>query len=286
MESQESTNDLELNLPDATLSEKQQYVELPSKGLFYYGQFRNKLKVLVRMLDWEDEDILTTKAYYDNGTLYNELLKSCIVDPDGFPSTILTNTDRDVILWWLRITLFGPEYTYKTTCPNEDCKHKHEVTWNLATIEAPEYKPEILASIEDGGMWITLPVSKLQVKIAPASIGREVEIAKNLKNKKTKTHASKDFLVTGKLLSILKEAKDEKGLSYSTSEELYMWLRGGWNGSPIPLVDSRYIRKRVEDLEIKPNTKKDIECPQCKHIDEDSEMKMTIHFFWPDFEEK
>lgn len=264
-------------------AEESEYVNIPSLGLFYYGHYKGKEKILVRKLNWEDEDILTTKSYYDNGTLFNELLKNCIVDPDGFPSSILTNADKDVILWWLRITLFGPIYTIKRTCTNEGCGHKHDVSWDLASFEMPEYSNEILNAIDDGGMWITLPVSGLQVKIAPSSIGREAEIAKNLKNKKLKTQASKDFLVTGKLLSVIKEAKDDKGSSYKTSEELYMWLRGGWEGNPISLVDSRYIRKRVEELELKPNTKKDITCPSCGHTEEGVEMPISIYFFWPDF---
>src|SRR5690349_11553224 len=53
-------------------------VLLPSKGVFYLtdqmGKFWNMESVLVRQLNYTDEDILTTRAYFENGTIFNEIL--------------------------------------------------------------------------------------------------------------------------------------------------------------------------------------------------------------------
>jgi len=53
-----------------------EYVMLPSQGIYYNDLYKGLDKLKVRKLNWEDEDILTTKSYYDNGTLFDEILKN------------------------------------------------------------------------------------------------------------------------------------------------------------------------------------------------------------------
>jgi hypothetical protein len=259
-----------------------EYVALPSRGIFYKGKYKGLDKLKVRKLNWEDEDILTTKSYYDNGTLFTELLKNCIVDENGFKAKDLVAVDRDAILWWLRITAFGPEYTATYQCPN--CDRQDEITWNLAEFEMPELSEKYYDElIEHGSVLVDLPVSKLKCRVTIPSVGREEEIAKKLNLKKTKTKSTKDFNITGKLMSVIEEAYDAEGNVYKETGDILNWLRTGFDGKPIPLVDSRTIQLIAREINVKVDTKQDAVCRHCGHVQEGVEMFMSIRFFWPEF---
>ena len=277
------------NVPAASMGKnldmEAEYVQLPSRGLFYPAPFQGITQLKIRKLNWEDEDILTTRSYYDNGTLFNEILKNCIVDESGFKADLLVDVDKNAILWWLRIGAFGQTYTIPHECANEDCKAKSQVSWDLGSFENPDFNPEYEQEItENGYATITLPVSQLKCCITSPSGGRELEIAKRLKNKKQKTNSTKDFNVTGRLLSIIKKAFTSEGKEVKDLDGVLTWLKTGFNGGPIPIVDSRYIQQIAREIDLKVNTKQDIVCKACDHIEEGVEMPMSIYFFWPEFD--
>lgn len=260
-----------------------EYVQLPSQGKYYTGEYQGLTQLKVRKLNWEDEDILTTRSYYDNGTLFTEILKNCIVDENRFKPEMLIDVDKDAILWWLRIGAFGQNYTVTRTCPN--CKAKSEQTWDLGSFEMPDLDEKYAEEVEKNGfVTITLPVSKLKVKVAVPSIGKETELYKKLKAKKEKAKYTKDFNITGKLMASIKEAYSlDEQTSYKGHDDLLVWLRSAHNGGPIPLVDSRYIQRVAKEIDFNVNTKKDITCSECDHTEEGVEMPMTINFFWPEY---
>lgn len=257
-----------------------EYITLPSRGIFFPGRFKGIEQLKVRKLNWEDEDILTTESYYVNGTLFNELLKNTIVDESKLPAGYLTTADKDAILMWLRIGAFGADYSVPSKCPS--CGAKDKVTWDLGGFMLPDYPEEILDQIAaDGCYQIVLPISKLSVKLVPPTIGKETDILKFLTQKKEKSKVTKDFNVTGRLLTIIKEATDAEGNVYTTKEEILQWLQRGYNGNPIPLVDSRYLREQVKLIDLEIDTKQDVVCNSCNHSQEGVPLLMTKNFFWP-----
>ncbi len=262
------------------LGEEAQYVNLPSKGFFYKNQYRGMDKLKIRQLDWTDEDILTTESYYQNGTVFNELLSRVIVDENGFSSKQLIPVDKDAILIWLRIAAFGSDYEIKKKCPK--CGKIHKTSWDLSEIEMPEFNPEYLKEIsEHGEVLVELPISKKKIKITIPSINKEIEIQKQLELKKEKSNSSQDYLITGKLLSSIsavynEEEKEWKRDKISISQFLANDLK--------KIQDSRHILKTLKDITIKIDSKKDVKCPHCNHLEEGVEMPMTIYFFWPEFE--
>ena len=266
---------------------KAEYVPLPSKGAFYKGSFKG-LKVLkVRELNWEDEDILTTKSYYDNGTLFNEILKNTIVDESGFNSKDLTNVDKDAILWWLRINAFGSLYRVPHICSNPECKQRQIITWDLTSFTMPEYPEDCAAEImEKGYRTITLPVSKLEVQLVSPSIGKELDTYKRLTLKKEKMKSSRDFNTTGKLLVIISSAKDIEGNVYTSAEQIHKWLLTANGGGRISIADSRYIQEKAKEIDLEVETKQDVICKTCGNVEEGVDMKTSIFFFYPDYIDK
>jgi len=83
-------------------------VTLPSKGLLYpLGHpLSNETAVEIKTLTAKEEDLLTSKALIKNGTVINQLLKSCIlnktIDPDEMLSRryeCCTDWNKNYRLW-------------------------------------------------------------------------------------------------------------------------------------------------------------------------------------------
>jgi hypothetical protein len=258
-----------------------EYIQLPSKGLFYTGLYKGLTQLLVRPLSWEDEDILTTEAFYKNGTLFQEILNNCIIDENGFKAKDLVNVDKDAILWWLRIKAFGPEYKVPIRCSN--CNKTHDVIWDLSSFNMPEMPLQYLEELEANGcIEITLPASQLKCKITSPSIGREIEIYKKLNVKKDKLKQKQDFNITGRLLSVIKEITDNEGNVCRNTEDIVRVLRTGYNGGAIPMIDSRYIQQKAREINLSIDTSLETICPHCDHV-EVLKMPITIYFFFPDY---
>jgi len=269
-----------------------EYVSLPSQGIYYKGPYKGLDKLLVRKLNWTDEDILTTKSYYDNGTIFDVLLKRVIIDDNGFSPLELIPMDRDAILWWLRISAFGREYFVPTKCKNKIeeenriCNAPIKAVWDLGDFDMPEipkeYEKELM---ETGGVVITLPQTQLKCKISASSIGRVKEIHKAYTNKKTKEKITHDFNNTIRILSAVQEFYDKEGKVIKDRNSIYQLLMTGNNGNPLPMLDTRYIIKKSNEISLTINTKQDIICPECGHVQEGVSMPMSVHFFWPDVDE-
>jgi hypothetical protein len=271
-----------------------EYVPLPSQGLFYKGSFKGLDKLLVRKLDWTDEDILTTKSYYENGTLFDVLLKRVIVDDCGFNAMDLVPVDRDDILWLLRIGAFGTEYIIPIKCKNKLeneipvrlCGNVIKLVWNLGEFEMPNPPEQYLNELQEiGGIVITLPQTQGKCKITVPSIGRIKEINKSYANKKSKERLTQDFNNTIRLLSVIEEIYDEENKPIRDRERIYQWLMKSNKGKPLPMLDSRYIIKKANEIDFRVDTRQNIVCPECGHIEEGVGMPMSIQFFWPEFEE-
>jgi hypothetical protein len=273
-----------------------EYVALPSKGIYNKGKYKGLEKVLVKKLSWEEEDILTTKSYYDNNTLFDEILKSCIVDPNGVTPDDLISIDRDTIIWWLRIGAFGTQYEVSYTCSDTKCKNKFRAIWNLSDFELPELPETYLEEInETNGIVIELPDSKLKCKITVPTAGLEKKVLnflkkrkENLKKKKTissKVNTTKDFNVTGKLLTGIEAAYDSNDKEYKGVDQLLIWLNSGNDGKKLSMLDSRYIISKLKEINLIADTKIELTCPMCEHTEEGVRMPMSIYFFWPEFDE-
>jgi hypothetical protein len=266
--------------PDA----ESEYVPLPSQGVFYTGKFKNLTMLKIRKLNFEDEDILTTKSYYDNGTLFNEILKNTVVDENGFPASQLTNVDKDAILWWLRIGAFGQNYEVPHVCANPECKKKFNIVWDLGSFQMPDYPTDCQEELTlNGYRTIILPGSGLEVKLVSPGIGKEIDIYKRLNLKKEKSGGTREFNTTGKLLAVIASAKDIEGNVYTSTADVHRWLLSANKGGKISMTDSRYIQEKAREIELEVNTKQDVQCKACGHLEEGVKMPMSIYFFWPEY---
>ena len=87
-------------------------VPLPSKGIFYPNQVA---ELKVEYLTAKDEDLLTTPALLENGTVLDVLLKKKIKSPIDVES-MLTG-DKNAVLLFLRASSYGHMYEVNVTNP-------------------------------------------------------------------------------------------------------------------------------------------------------------------------
>ena len=254
-------------------------IPLPSKGVFYTWdkKYWNIEELQVRQLNYTDEDILTTKQYFENGTIFLELLKNVIVDPNGFPATGLVPIDRDTILLYLRNRAFGKDFAITYVCPK--CSTDIPVVWDISKLELPIYDPVIYEELKENGEYkITAPLSSISLRIIVPTIGKSFEAEKRLTAKKTAQKSSHDFFGTGSLM-LLVSAVESDGRLIRDKQEIEQFFKK----SNLPLSDARWIRKQIEKISLSYDTKQDITCQSCSNVVEGVEMPIVHpNFFWPD----
>lgn len=279
-DSTKSTQQIQEQIQETKYIEGAELVPLPSKGVFYKFDVRyNNLETLqVRQLNYTDEDILTTKSYFDNGTLFNELLKNVIVDPNGFPANGLVPVDRETILLWLRSTAFGNDFEIEYTCSIPECKALYPVKWDLGKLAIPEYPEEFYEELKlNGELTIETPLKRVKVRITVPTIGKSLEMEKSLAQKKLAKKTTQDFFGTGTLRLLVSGIELENNKVIRKGDE----IMNHFTKIGLPISDARYIRRMAEKINLKYDTKQTVICPHCAHQEEGVEMPILHpNFFW------
>lgn len=255
-------------------------IPLPSKGVFYTWnpKFWNIESLYIRQLNYTDEDILTTKQYFENGTVFNELLKNVIVDVNEFPSTGLVPVDRDTILLWLRTTAFGKDYDITYNCPS--CQNPIKVSWDISTLDIPKYPEGVYEELKENGEFsVVTPLRELVVKITVPTISKSLEAEKRITAKKTAKKTNQDFYGTGSLLLIIAGIEVDGRIIRDKTQ-----IQAHLDKISFPISDARYLKQQAEKLSLKYDTAQNVICPNCNHISEGVELPIiNPNFFWPDY---
>lgn len=254
-------------------------IPLPSCGYFYNPPFYHKESLHVRQLDWRDEDILTTKRYIDDGTVFDKVV-SATLQEKGISSKKLVPVDRDTILLWLRSMALGKDMTVDYKCPA--CGHKNTASWDLTKLDIPKYPEDIVDEIRDKGeLKVITPIKNLTVYVKVPLIEESNDTEKRLVAQKNQQNLEHDLLGTGSLKLVVSGVELEGGKIIRGKKEIEDYF----NKVKLPLSDSRFIRKQSQLINLRYDTAKDLECsnPECDHVQEGVELPI-IHpnFFWPD----
>lgn len=259
------------NIYDISPDMEAEYVSLPSKGFFYKGVYKNITQLKIKKLSWAEEDMLTTESYYQNGTLFNEILKSVVVDKN-FPVEDLIDADKNAILWWLRIGAFGVEYEINHTCPSPECKKKFKVIWNLGEVMSPDYPEKYEQEIfENGYVELTLKENKFQ--LIPSTYHKTLLVDSFIKFKIKPTERA--YNITKKLLCSIIKIKDKFGNICKDLDSIHNWLIV----NSLSLSDSRAIQKCIKEIDLEIDTKQSIQCKNCGNVEEGVSLPMNIYFF-------
>jgi len=214
-------------------------VKLPTKGVFYKSK---KSAIKVGYLTAADENLLMSGG--DN--LIMTLLRSKIYESDIKPDELLQG-DIQAILIFLRNTAFGPEYKFSITDPETLKPFEVSISLEELFIKKTDIEPS-----EDGTISTVLPKSGYSVKLRPLSFGELSELDDLGTKYPAGRVAPKQTWKLNKMIVELNGSSD-RGTILQTIETL-------------PISDSKFIRKFVEDNEPGLDLTKAIIAPSGKEV--------------------
>jgi hypothetical protein len=228
-------------------------VPLPSDGIFY----KNKKKSLkVGYLTASDENILLAGG--NDITL--SLLRNKIYEPDVRIEDLLEG-DIEAILIFLRNTAFGPEMEITLTDPKTGNKFKSSVMLDsLSIIKGQEPSP-------DGCFTTKLPKSESVVKIKPLTYGEVVEINRMGDNYPQGRVFPKVTTRLQKQIVEIDGATDRAEIAKFVEQ--------------MPIMDSKYIQKFMNENEPKLDMKKYVTTPSGEKLQVN--VGFGVDFFRPFF---
>jgi hypothetical protein len=232
-------------------------VPLPSQGLFYANK---KKSVKVGYLTAQDENLL---ASVNMGTtnVIAQLLKSKIYEPDVRIDDLLPG-DVEAILIFLRNTAFGPKYKISSIDPQTSKRFECEIELSELNIKQTESKPSV-----DGYFETKLPMSDDVVKLRLLTYGEESLIDSELDLYPDGMIAPK---VTRKLESYIVSINGS-----SDREQIVKYIQ------MMPIRDSQFIRRFVNDSEPRLDLKKQVIAPSGERVD--TSVSFGVEFFRPFF---
>lgn len=228
-------------------------VPLPSGGIFY----KNKKKsVKVGYLTASDENILMGGG----NDLTTNLLRSKIYEPDLKVEDLLEG-DVEAILLFLRNTSFGPEMTINAVDPQTQKTFQTTVIIDeLSVLKGKDPN-------DDGTFTIQLPKSQSTVKLRPLTYGELNELTKMA-----------DDYPQGRIVP---------RITWRLQKEI-VELDGSTDKSQIakfveqmPIMDSKFIRKFLEENEPKLDLRKVVTTPSGEKLTVN--VGFGVEFFRPFF---
>ncbi len=240
-------------------------VPLPSNGSVYPQNhpLHGCKTVSIRSMTARDEDILTSRALLKSGRAITMLLKSCLIDKNIDPGTMIAG-DRNAVLVAIRITGYGRAYGAQVECP--ECRVPSQIDLDLASIPIKRI-PDYATQVAPNEFTVTLPSGK------PASVrlmtgNDQEEIMKNQEalRKANLPENAVTTLLRAHVVSYGTE-RDPSKLSALVQD--------------IPAKDSRALRKFIDTINPDVELKAEFKCSVCGFEDKEVPVPMSTDFFWP-----
>lgn len=232
-------------------------VTLPSGGVFYKSK---KKSLKVGYLTAADENVLLNTNQGNRESVVLTLLRNKLYETEIRPDELLTG-DVEAILIFLRNTSFGPELNLTATDPSTGKPFQSTVLLDQLTIlKGQEPNP-------DGTFTVTLPKSQSTVKLKPLTFGEINAMNKSLESypagrtpPKITTRLQKEIVEVGGITDVGEIAKFVEQL---------------------PIADSKFIRKFMNENEPKLDLKKTVQTPSGEKLTVN--VGFGVDFFRPFF---
>jgi len=233
-------------------------VTLPTGGVFY----KNKQKtVKIGYLTASDESTIVDAIQKKGDKLITNLIRSKLYEPELKINELL-RPDIEAILIFLRNSSFGPEYNIISTDPKTDKTFETKILLDELNIKRPNVNPN-----SDGTFEVKLPKSEAIVKIRPLSYVETEEL--------------------DEMADTYPQGRVAPTVSWRLNKEILEL-----NGSPdrgkiasfveqMPIMDSKYIRKFMDDNEPRLDMKKKIKAPSGETLTVN--VGFGVEFFRPFF---
>jgi hypothetical protein len=233
-------------------------VTLPSKGIFYENNIK---EVKVEYLTAKDEDLLTTPALLENGTVLDTLLKRKIKTPIDIDK-MLTG-DKNAVLLFLRASSYGHNYEVSVTNPFTGNAFK-------TTIDLRKLKYKEMSEMPDdtGEFFVELPMRKKIVKFKILSHAENRMVTKNAEARKEAYNSPFAETGTMRIISAITQIGDSRDKDY-----IRRFVEA------MPAGDALAIRKKMRDVEPDVDMNYEFVTPDGKPFT--APIVMGIDFFFP-----
>ena len=248
-----------------------EFVELPSKGVFYPNghPLHQKTSLEIRFMTAKEEDILTSRTLLKEGVALDRMLQNILIDKSFSVDDLLVG-DKNALLVAARRTGYGAEYNTRVTCPA--CGTLGEHSFDLSDPPCKDFAQEANESgvvlNPDGLMEIVLPMSKAHVVCRLLNSGDEAKLAKQLE-RKTKSKSVGGTTLDSFRAYVVSVNGDD---SVFTIESFIQNM---------PARDARHLRNIY--AAVVPNIILDQEfsCNNCG-FETEMEVPLGVDFFWPE----
>jgi hypothetical protein len=242
------------------------FVKLPSKGKFYPPghPLCDKEEVEVSFMTTKEEDILLSPSYNKKGNVFDKLIESLIVGSVRAESLLIG--DKNAILINARKNAYGSDYRVSLIC--QHCYETEEISIDLDEVEDKNINLKGVRITSNGTFELQLPRTKAKVEIKNLTSLDETELLK--KAEQRAKHNLPETPATDRLRQMIVAVNDN-----ADPMEINNFVSG------LPIVDSRYIKKKYGEVCPDVDFTYDYECNSCSGRNEGG-VPILGTFFWPD----
>jgi len=243
-------------------------VPVPSEGKVYPqgSSIHGRNTLDIKAMTAKEEDILTSRALIQKGTVIKHLIQACLIDKSVDVGEMLLG-DRNALMVSVRITGYGSAYTAESTCP--ECMKRSDQNFNLSSLEIKRLEIDPVAPGQNL-FEFTLPITKKKVHFKFLTGADEEDRAVSLERKK----------------KLMPDLKIENTVT-SRLEQVIVSIDGITDRNKInhfiknmPAQDSRKLRSFITKSEPGIDMAAWMSCPHCG---EESKVDLPVgsNFFWP-----
>ena len=246
------------------------FVELPSKGIFYPEghPLHNKEVIEIKYMTAKEEDILTSETLLKKGLAIERFLESIVLDKSIKVNELLIG-DRNAILIAARISGYGDSYDTKYACPA--CGTQNDFSFDISKPQIHHPDPDGLKTIEKnerGNFVFKLPVTEFKVECRLLTGKDENYLVEMTKNKKKQR--LQDSAITDQFKMMILSINN---VTDKTMINQFIDV--------MPAADARSLRLAYASCTPNVKIKDDFSCISCGHMQE-LEVPFGADFFWPD----
>ena len=246
-----------------------EFVELPSKGVFYPTghPLHHQTSVEIRYMTAKEEDILTSRSLLKEGVALDRMLQNLLVDKSVNIGSLLIG-DKNALLVAARRTGYGPSYETSVTCPACDATEEYSFDISSPPVkDIHENAKELNTDInEDGSISIMLPMSNATVTCKLLTGEDETRLSKEMLRK------SKRKIETTATDSFRAYITSVNGDDSPFTIEAFI--------QAMPAMDGRHLRQVYSSLVPDIDLTQTYDCNSCGY-ETDMEVPLGVDFFWP-----
>jgi hypothetical protein len=248
-----------------------EFVELPSKGVFYPEghPLQGKTSVEIRFMTAKEEDILTSRTLLKEGIALDRMLQNLIVDPVISVADLLVG-DKNALLVAARRTGYGAQYDTRVQCPS--CGQTGEHSFDISEPPCKDFVQEADdcgAVLSPGGLVeIILPMSKVMVVCRLLNSAEETKLSQKLDRKMKKKSS------TGTTLDAFRAY-----VSSVNGDDSVFAIESFIHS--MPARDARHLRTIYSSIVPNIDLEQHFVCESCG-FETEMEVPLGVDFFWPE----